>query len=874
MNGKAFLKFGKAPFITMALVAIVLFLALSVWAQDSTPTLPGGKNFPDPFGGHPPIQPAQACPDAYEDDNHYTQATTIVANIPQSGHNFHDKDDEDWAQFTATAGITYTIMTANLSVGTDTVLELYDVVGSLTVKLAENDDYEPSVLNKPYSRIDWQAPANGTYYIRVSRYPNEHPSWYGCHTNYDLSVSQWGVVPSVTDLAIDKEGAVPAIPPGRLITYTVHYSNTSPADAANVRITDTLPVSTTWVSDMAVDDGFIRVSTDPPVWTRPTITSGASGSFEVTVLVSTQAISGTVLTNTVRISTAITETNYNNNVALAGPTIVIAGHLDCADIYEVDDRWQWARLILDGLPQPGHNFDLEDDEDWVRFTATEGVHYSIRTDNLSVNTDTTLTLYDRDHTTVIAFNDDHDPASANKLYSRLDWQCPVGRAGVYYVKVGRATNKHPTWYGCDTSYDLYLSTSGAVIKGRVYLPAALKMYTPPTPTPTNTPTPRPTDTPTPTPSGTPPTPTPTATPPTPTSTPILTPPPAACYPQLRGAIAVQDQPKGIALVNYGGQTYLYVANYGSNSVSVINTATSSSSVISNVPGANGVAFNPDLGYVYVSNRDTNQVTLIRVSDNLIMGTIDVGSQPNGLAYHNGRLYVANYGSDSISVITTSNHQVETTIAGFPIDEPSHVAVNTNTGRLYVSNHGSGRVSVLSGNSQVSNIDTYSTGIYGITVDSLRNIVYVASIDTHRVVSIVNDEYKGWAEISPVLGGPSVPLRMIAVDPTLRIPVDQWWFQAGHVWVTSSSIDGGADKAIVLKGWEGWPEIGKLYTLDTGLDPSGGIAINTANHMVYITNAGSDSVTVIQDGEVTCYTPFVTGEYVARVCIVGVHGDCR
>lgn len=845
MSEKASLKFGKALLIIMALAAFALFLAISVWAQDPTPTPPEGKNLPDPFGGNQPIQPAQPCPDAYEDDDTSGQAQTITVGVPQPNHNFEDKDDVDWVKFTATVGVSYTLMTANLSVGTDTVLTLYGTDG--TTLIAENDDHEPADLNKLYSRIDWIAQASGIYYVKISRYPNEHPSWYGCHTSYDLSVSGWGVIPSVTDLAIDKAGAVPAIPPGRLIIYTVYYTNTSPADATNVRITDTLPVDTTWVSDTAVDKGFTRVSTDPPVWTTSAIANGASGSFNVTVLVSTQAISGTILTNTVRIGTDITETNYANNVATAGPTLVIAGHLGCADIYEVDDRWEWARVILDSTPQRGHNFDLEDDEDWVKFTATAGVTYTIMTANLSVNTDTTLTLYDRDHATVLAVNDDYDPASLNKLYSRIDWQCPTGGSGVYYVKVGREPNKHPSWYGCDTSYDLYLiSTSGIPIEG-LLLPLVLRGYAPsePTPTPTGAPPP----------------------PPPP-------PPPGPCYPRLKGAIAVQDQPMGIALVDYGGQTYLYVANYGSNSVSVINTIGGGSSVISNVPGANGVAFNPDLDYVYVSNRDTNKVTLIRVSDNLIMGTINVGSLPNGLAYYNGRLYVANYGSDTISVITTSNHQVETTISGPYIDEPAHVAVNTNTGRIYVSNHGNGRVSVLSGSSHLFDIDTYSSGLYGITVDSNRDIVYVASIDSHRVVSIVNDTYKGWAEISPVLGGPSVPLRMIAVDPTLRIPVDQWWFQAGHVWVTSSSIDGGADKAIVLKGWEGWPEIGKLYTLDTGIDPREGIAIDTTTHIVYITNVGSDSVTVIEDGEVTCYTPFTTEEYVARVCIVGVDGDCQ
>ena len=186
-------------------------------------------------------------------------------------------------------------------------------------------------------------------------------------------------------------------------------------------------------------------------------------------------------------------------------------------------------------------------------------------------------------------------------------------------------------------------------------------------------------------------------------------------------------PYGVALV---GNT-AYVANQGTNTVSVINTLTGqtvrSPIVVGSAP--TGVVASPDGVYVYVANRTSGTVSVIRTSNNTVVdinpGTtaidsIKVGSQPEMIAVNTSaittptgviakgaRLYVANYGSGTVSVIDVSNplapKLVDTNTATPTTVDAIKVGTNprgiafaqtANGPRLYVVNRGSGNVSVI------------------------------------------------------------------------------------------------------------------------------------------------------------------------------------
>ena len=167
-------------------------------------------------------------------------------------------------------------------------------------------------------------------------------------------------------------------------------------------------------------------------------------------------------------------------------------------------------------------------------------------------------------------------------------------------------------------------------------------------------------------------------------------------------------------------------------------------------------------------------------------------------------------------------------------------------------------------------DIYSAGPYGITVDTVRNLIYVATIDTHRIVAIgekggVPDTYLGWAEFHKDQD-PAQPayMRVIAVNPNLG--------SSGHLYATTAAEDGGFDRLFAIpKGWhEGFH---RPYAINVGNNPREGVAVNLSNNRVYVTARGSNRLTILEDGEPPCMWNFAL-DFTFTLCRVGIEGDCR
>ena len=111
------------------------------------------------------------------------------------------------------------------------------------------------------------------------------------------------------------------------------------------------------------------------------------------------------------------------------------------------------------------------------------------------------------------------------------------------------------------------------------------------------------------------------------------------------------------------QVILYVANQGSNSVSMVNTFTGSvvgSIAVGSAPF--GITFDSTNGFLYVTNTASNTVSEIDGSSNSVVGTVGVGTSPVGLSFDtaNGNLYVANKMSGSVSIVPVSPPVTTTT----------------------------------------------------------------------------------------------------------------------------------------------------------------------------------------------------------------------
>ena len=128
------------------------------------------------------LQAPLLCPaDNQEVDDNYYVAKTITTDGTQANRLFDIVQDEDWLKLNAVAGQRYVIQTGNLASGVDTVLRVY-VLDSVT-QLVPDDNSGGGKA----SRLTWQAPLSGTYFIRVSQATG---STFGCSATYQISVSQ------------------------------------------------------------------------------------------------------------------------------------------------------------------------------------------------------------------------------------------------------------------------------------------------------------------------------------------------------------------------------------------------------------------------------------------------------------------------------------------------------------------------------------------------------------------------------------------------------------------------------------------------------------------------------------------------------------
>jgi YVTN family beta-propeller protein len=100
-----------------------------------------------------------------------------------------------------------------------------------------------------------------------------------------------------------------------------------------------------------------------------------------------------------------------------------------------------------------------------------------------------------------------------------------------------------------------------------------------------------------------------------------------------------------------------VSDRGAGYVSVIDTTTNPPSIIRNPisvgNNADGIAYDPLSQRMYVTNFWSNNVSVIdTITNNVIGSPINVGMNPTDLAYDpvHQRMYVANFGSNTVFVI--------------------------------------------------------------------------------------------------------------------------------------------------------------------------------------------------------------------------------
>jgi hypothetical protein len=360
----------------------------------------------------------QIVPDAYEPDNTFISANTIVPGTTQEDHNFHLPGDEDWVQFGAAAGASYTIETLNAEDFCDTVIRLYEPDGISEITSVDTWGSGHG------ERLEWTATGSGTYYVQVHNFNDT----FGEDTHYDLSLS------SNADAYEPDDDYTNA--------NTIAIGETQ-ADHDFHSVDDE-----DWLQFSTVTDAVVTIETSDlgPYCDTHLYLYDTDGTTELT---NDDDGGGESKASRIEWTAPDDDTYYVrvvNRSGASGDGTAYSISMDSTyDAYEPDDDDTQASTPSPCCVQSRHSFHVAYDDDWMAFWATRSVTYTIETLNPGPNCDTVIVLYDTDGVTTIGSPVDDFGLGQGE---RIDWVAP--NDGTYYVRVHHYDSTH----GVGTGYDV------------------------------------------------------------------------------------------------------------------------------------------------------------------------------------------------------------------------------------------------------------------------------------------------------------------------------------------------------------------------------------------------------------------------------------
>ena len=351
--------------------------------------------------------------DAYEPDNLCSQANPITTDGVEQYHNLNPTPDKDWVWFEAVGGVTYRIQALADGADADLALELHSTCTS-----------PPSFGSG--AEIEFTAPADGVYYVKVEHNQLE----YGPDTAYRLKVTAQNVCNAYHEpnntcsiasaISVDEAAQL--------------HSFCEPEDvdwsAFQTQAGATYVISATNLGPNAdVQLGLFTTCADPPSF-------GGGQRIEYTAV-----SAGTIYVK------AENRDPQQFGVGTDYRLQVTQKNACTPDSFEQDNAAATAKSITANGDVQSHNVCPADDEDWVSFTASVGVTYTLETFNLGAEADTVLCIYDAAGTQQLACDDDGGAGKG----SRVVWQASAN--GDYTARV---TNHDVAVAGPATRYDLRL----------------------------------------------------------------------------------------------------------------------------------------------------------------------------------------------------------------------------------------------------------------------------------------------------------------------------------------------------------------------------------------------------------------------------------
>lgn len=297
-------------------------------------------------------------------------------------------------------------------------------------------------------------------------------------------------------------------------------------------------------------------------------------------------------------------------------------------------------------------------------------------------------------------------------------------------------------------------------------------------------------------------------------------------------ISVTSGPWGVAVSPDGLRAY--VACFGTNTVAVIDTTTHQ--ITASIPGLNkplDLVVSPDGSRLYVASQGGNRVDVISTATDTVVASVPVGTGPRNVAVtpDGTEVYVTEEGANAVDVIDTSTHTVIATLTGFVF--PRGVAVSPDGQRVYVTEYGGNKLDIID-TATHSVVDTI-TGLpipFGVAVSHDGLLAYVArdGDDSVSVIDLVRNE------ITDTVPGFHAPSWLVVTPDDLEVYV----------------VNNGNETVRVLPAPSGaYPDVGPM---------SGGTTVDIIGKGLGATTAvrfgcqPAASFTVLNDHEILAVSP--------------------
>jgi YVTN family beta-propeller protein len=249
---------------------------------------------------------------------------------------------------------------------------------------------------------------------------------------------------------------------------------------------------------------------------------------------------------------------------------------------------------------------------------------------------------------------------------------------------------------------------------------------------------------------------------------------------------------------------------------------------------NDVAYNPNTGRIYISNRDSNSVQVVDAGTYQTLARIPVCAQPFGLdvQVNANKVYVACFGSHQVAVIDGASQQVKKVIEVG--ESPTYVAVNQRTHRVYVVSHGDNELEEIdSGSDRLVRRIGVSGGAFGLAVNVGQNRVYVGSRE-HNDIMVV--DATAWRVLRSYRANEGS-----AAGSVYALAYNEYNYR---LYVTYRGPGFGTKLGVFRATEAGLQRLATASLPDGGEDASGRIGINARTGHVFIPNMKSQSVSVL------------------------------